>query len=252
MSMSSVFAILFAIIGLIFGVLMAVFLQNKHLKLSGYAEKLASGFMLAVVFFDLLPTAGEKANFLIVLIGLMLGIVLILLTEKITAKEWCTKFQKCDIINGKNSQQVAEQKAVRLSAKISTAIAIALHNIPEGIVLGALDGESMLISTAILIALHNIPEGVAMAIPPLKIGTKWYIVLLFGLAVGACTAIGYLIGLAAGGVSDALIAMLLALSGGAMLQIVFGDMFGADGEACGGGGLVLVGLLIGFVIASIV
>ena len=60
----------------------------------------------------------------------------------------------------------------RLMRNLTTAFAVALHNIPEGIALGSLNGQEILVSTAILIALHNIPEGVAMSIPLAKIGVS--------------------------------------------------------------------------------
>ena len=94
-------AIVFAFLGLIFGALLAIFMQNREEKYVKYAESLASGFMLAVVFFDLLPNANEKASFLTVFLGILAGILIILLISKITSGEVYTKLTKYDIINKK-------------------------------------------------------------------------------------------------------------------------------------------------------
>ena len=258
MSIDSVLAIVFAFLGLIFGALLAIFMQKKEEKFVRYAESLASGFMLAVVFFDLLPNANEKANFITVFLGIVAGIIIILLISKITSGEMYTKFAKYaiiekkvqnnDLVNSNISQKITSHRLIR---NLTTAFAVALHNIPEGIALGALEGQSILISTAILIALHNIPEGIAMSIPLAKAGVKWYKVLIFAFITGACTIFGWGIGILVGSISEEFIAFMLAISSGAMLQIVFCDLIGdADNKNCGN--FTLLGLLIGMIIATLV
>ncbi len=257
MSTESVLALVFAFLGLIFGALLAIFMQNKQEKYVKYAESLASGFMLAVVFFDLLPNATEKAEFITVFFGLLAGVVIILLISQISDKRMCTKLPKCAIMvkdnNPTSGQSLQSGKNINLSLikNLTTAFAVALHNIPEGFALGALNGQEMLISTAILIALHNIPEGIAMSVPPAKIGIKWYKILFFAVITGLCTVLGWGIGVLVGGISEQVIAFLLALSAGAMLQIVFGEMMGSSDNK-NSGLMTLAGLLFGMVIATLV
>ena len=258
MNNNSILAIVFAFLGLIFGALLAIFMQNREEKYVKYAESLASGFMLAVVFFDLLPNANEKASFLTVFLGILAGILIILLISKITSGEVYTKLTKYDIINKKVENNGADNLSIsqkntsrRLVRNLTTAFAVALHNIPEGIALGALDGQSILISTAILIALHNVPEGIAMSIPLAKAGVKWFKVLIFAFITGACTVLGWGIGVLVGSISEEFIAFMLAISSGAMLQIVFCDLIGdAENKNCGN--FTLLGLLIGMIIATMV
>lgn len=252
MSIESILSIVFAFLGLIFGALLAVFTQSKHEKFVQYAESLASGFMLAVVFFDLLPNANENAEFITVFFGLLAGIVTILLFNKISNREMCTNSTKYAIMkNIDSSKPQGRNDSKRLMAGLTTAFAVALHNIPEGIALGSLNGQEVLISTAILIALHNIPEGVAMSIPLARIGVKWYKVLFFALITGACTVLGWGIGVLVGGISKEFIAFMLAISSGAMLQIVFGDLITEmQNKNCGN--ITLLGLLFGMVIATLV
>ena len=258
MSLQSILSILFAFLGLIFGAFIAIFTERKHDKYVKYAECLASGFMLAVVFFDLLPNASEKTQFITVFLGLLAGIVIILLFNKISFGEVCTKFPKYAIIKrNKQSDMSCELQSVtnldnkRLMRNLTTAFAVALHNIPEGIALGSLNGQEILVSTAILIALHNIPEGVAMSIPLAKIGVKWHKIMLFAFLTGACTVLGWGAGILIGQISDEVIAFLLAISSGAMLQIVFGEML-AESENKNNGNITLAGLMIGMIIATLV
>lgn len=258
MNIQSILSIIFAFLGLIFGAFIAIFAEHKHDKYVKYAECLASGFMLAVVFFDLLPNASEKAKFITVFLGLIAGIVIILLFNKISFGEVCTKLPKYAIIK-KNKKQKEFYKLQdeinsdnkRLIRNLTTAFAVAMHNIPEGIALGSLNGQEILVSTAILIALHNIPEGVAMSIPLAKIGVKWHKIMLFAFLTGACTVLGWGIGILVGSISDEVIAFLLAISSGAMLQIVFGDML-SETENKNSGNITLLGLLIGMIVATLV
>jgi ZIP family zinc transporter len=104
--------------------------------------------------------------------------------------------------------------------------AIALHNIPEGIAIGAGASYNIRLSAviAIMLALHNIPEGMAVAAPLLAGGVKrWKTVLLTTLS-GATTVLGGLIGVFIGNISEFSIALSLSAAGGAMLYVVFGEI----------------------------
>lgn len=257
MSIQSLLSIIFAFLGLIFGAFFAIFTQSKLEKYAEYAESLASGFMLAVVFFDLLPNAMQKAKFITVFLGLCAGIVTIVLISKISLEKAFVKLAKPQAFENNLQKGIQEKASSSMSSgrkifrNLTTAFAVALHNIPEGIALGALDGQEILISTAILIAVHNIPEGMAMSFPLAKIGVKWYKILFFAVVTGACTVLGWGIGILVGAISEEVIAFLLAISSGAMLQIVFGEIMLAS-QNKNSGNLTIIGLLIGMVIASLV
>jgi ZIP family zinc transporter len=75
-------------------------------------------------------------------------------------------------INGLTQQQIENRLNDRVKQRLNrtgilTAIAIGIHNLPEGIAtyLGAIQDTRLGYALAIGIALHNIPEGVAVAIP---------------------------------------------------------------------------------------
>jgi len=100
---------------------------------------------------------------------------------------------------------------------------ISLHNIPEGIAIGAGGSHNFNLGAllALMIALHNIPEGMAIAAPLLAGGVKrWKVVLLTAVS-GATTLIGGVTGILIGGISEFAVALSLSAAGGAMLYVVF-------------------------------
>ena len=123
-----------------------------------------------------------------------------------------------------------DSKFALMVAGLVMACAIALHNVPEGMTIGAsyanddaLVGGSALI-LAVLIGLHNIPEGMAVSVPLIGGGMgKGKAVLLTALS-GVPTIIGALLGYAIGEMSVVGLAVSLGFASGAMLYVVFGEI----------------------------
>ena len=115
-------------------------------------------------------------------------------------------------------------------AGLVMASAIALHNVPEGMTIGAsyasnngVMGSAALI-LAVLIGLHNIPEGMAVSVPLISGGmSKPKAVLLTALS-GLPTVIGALLGFALGEIGPFGLALSLGFASGAMLYVVFGEI----------------------------
>ncbi|MCG8411206.1 MAG: zinc transporter ZupT, partial [Bacteroidales bacterium] len=91
------------------------------------------------------------------------------------------------------------KKSKLMKMGIFTALAIAIHNFPEGLATftAALTDPSLGVAIAVAIAIHNIPEGIAVSVP-IYYATKnkkkafWYS-FLSGLAEPVGALIGYLI-----------------------------------------------------------
>jgi len=99
---------------------------------------------------------------------------------------------------------------------------IAIHNVPEGLAIGAgLEASPELgLTIALAIGLHNIPEGLAVA-GPLKAGGLTNLkVVLFTMGAGLMTVVGTAIGLVVFGISSAFVGGSLAFAAGAMIYIV--------------------------------
>jgi len=152
-----------------------------------------------------------------------------------------------------------DNKFALFIAGVVMASAIALHNVPEGMTIGASyasnDGVmgTAAITLAVLIGLHNIPEGMAVSVPLIAGGMpKWKAVLITASS-GIPTIIGALLGFMLGEIGPMGLALSLGFASGAMLYVVFGEilpqailMYHSKRPAFSAIGGMLVGLLIIF------
>lgn len=142
-------------------------------------------------------------------------------------------------------------------AGVVIACAIALHNIPEGMSIGAsynIDtegGVSMALILAVLIGLHNIPEGMAVSVPLVAGGMKRIKAALLTAASGVPVVLGAWLGYWIGDIGAIGIAASLGFASGAMLYVVFGEiipqavlMYRSKVPAF----FVIIGMLIGMII----
>ena len=142
-------------------------------------------------------------------------------------------------------------------AGVVIACAIALHNIPERMSIGAsynIDtegGVSMALILAVLIGLHNIPEGMAVSVPLVAGGMKRIKAALLTAASGAPVVLGAWLGYWIGDIGAIGLAASLGFASGAMLYVVFGEiipqavlMYRSKVPAF----FVIIGMLIGMII----
>lgn len=142
-------------------------------------------------------------------------------------------------------------------AGVVIACAIALHNIPEGMSIGAsynIDtegGVNMALILAVLIGLHNIPEGMAVSVPLVAGGMKRIKAALLTAASGAPVVLGAWLGYWIGDIGAIGLAASLGFASGAMLYVVFGEiipqavlMYRSKVPAF----FVIIGMLIGMII----
>lgn len=100
---------------------------------------------------------------------------------------------------------------------------------------------------ALAIALHDIPEGISMAVPMKSGGMKKSKVLIYTLLSGVTTGIGALFGAILGTVSQTVIGMCLAFAAGAMLYIVSGELI-PESNKLYKGRMASIGNMMGFII----
>lgn len=115
-------------------------------------------------------------------------------------------------------------------AGLVMATAIALHNVPEGMVIGASfareaarPARSGLVMAAV-IGLHNIPEGMSIATPLLAGGGRPAGAIGIAALSGLPTILGALAGYGAGEMNPLLLAVSLSFAAGAMLYVIFGEL----------------------------
>ena len=115
-------------------------------------------------------------------------------------------------------------------AGVVMACAIALHNIPEGMTIGAsfAISDNLMLGTgmvmAVLIGLHNIPEGMAVAVPLISGGMGRVRATLLTAACGVPTLLGAWLGFWLGDIGPLGLCLSLGFASGAMLYVVFGEI----------------------------
>lgn len=216
------------IVGTGFGGLLSTFIKTTNDKLVSNLLGLTGGFMLGIVTFKLLPESYLLGGIWIELFGVILGMILILVVEKLVPKKNTSPMLRSGIIFG---------------------ISIGIHNLPEGLAVGSafMANESIGLSLSIAMVVHNIPEGLAMAIPLKLTGLPWWKILLLTIVAAFPTGLGAFMGAYLGNISNLYIAICLSLAGGTMLYIVCDEII-PNAKTRGKGSSSTVSLIIGFVL----
>ena len=211
----------------------------------------AAGVMTSVVCFDLLTEAlhpdEQSSNVVLVVLGVLAGYVIIALLNAWIDRNTNHEVAHTDenhprtadsleeLTHANHLQEHREGRQPRSGlflAGLVMAAAIALHNIPEGMVIGASFArtarETLLnrggLTMAIVIGLHNIPEGMAVAVPLISGGMpKWRSAAVTALT-GFPTILGALLGFTVGAMGATALALSLSFASGAMLYVVFGEL----------------------------
>jgi len=212
------------------GLITAMLLKRPSDNMICWLLSFAAGVMVSIVCFGLLPEAFHLTGIVISVSGLILGILLIMGLNYLVDKISFTRKENLKIHSTHeelyHESQLINNRTRILRSGVLIFTAISLHNVPEGIAIGAGGSHDIHLGAllAIMIAFHNIPEGMAIAAPLLAGGiNKWKVVLLSAIS-GATTLLGGLIGILVGSISDFAIAISLSMAGGAMLYIVFGEI----------------------------
>ena len=111
------------------------------------------------------------------------------------------------------------------TAGLVLAAAVALHNMPVGMAIGAtFASREGGVLAALIIGLHNIPEGMSIAAPLLAGGSRPGNAVGSAALSGLPTILGALIGYGAGTMNPLLLAISLSFAAGAMLYVIFGEL----------------------------
>lgn len=237
---TTLIGLFFGTFGTTIGGIIGASIKTTSNKFLSFILSFASGLMLSIVCFDLIPESMQITNILNTVIGVILGVVCMMLCDMLVEK----LFRKKDI-EFKNKST----KNNLLRTGIVVSIGLALHNLPEGLAIGSSFEASIKLgySLALAICLHDIPEGISMGVPMKNGGMKKSNIIFYVFMSGVTTGIGAFLGALIGGISDIVIAMCLAFAGGAMLYIVSGELIPESNELYKGK-FPILGNIIGFII----
>ena len=234
------------VVGTGLGGLIGALLQKDSNRTVSLLLSFAGGVMLAVVCFDLaVETVETQVGIWAVITSIALGVAVIyflnyLIDRKtnpevphVDANHPQTHDDLDELIHADHFREHYNHQDSRLAlfvAGVVMACAIALHNVPEGMTIGAsyassdgVMGRAALV-LAVLIGLHNIPEGMAVSVPLISGGmAKWKAVCITA-ASGIPTVIGAVLGYWLGEIGPLGLCMSLGFASGAMLYVVFGEI----------------------------
>lgn len=232
----SLLGLFFGTIGTTLGGLIGIFSKRNSNKFLSFVLAFASGLMLAVVCFDLIPDSIEISSLYTTIFGIVLGIITMIICDNLVENKF-------------NTKSTSKRNVGLMKTGIIVSIGLALHNIPEGLAIGSgFDASTALgYSLAIAICLHDVPEGISMAIPMKNGGMKPWKVMLYVILSGIATGIGALIGAIVGNISESIIAICLAFAAGAMLYIVSGELI-PEANKLYQGKMTAIGNMLGFII----
>jgi ZIP family zinc transporter len=228
------------------GGMVGAMLQKDSKKTVSLLLSFAGGVMLSVVCFDLITEAIETNMGVWTAVGaVVLGVAITYLLNYLIDRKTNPEVPHIDENHPKTADDLDElihsdhlnQHYAKQDSKLGLfvaglvmACAIALHNVPEGMTIGAsyavndgAMGRAALV-LAVIIGLHNIPEGMAVSVPLISGGmAKWKAVLITA-ATGIPTILGAMLGFALGEIGPLGLTLSLGFASGAMLYVVFGEI----------------------------
>lgn len=164
---------------------------------------LASGVMVAVVVFDMLPSAVAYAGFGSTIKGVAGGFLIVYLFDRFA-------FEKLS------------QGDTLIGLGYLIMLGIAMHDLPEGMAIAL--GHEMKDRTGMVIALgigvHNIPEGMAIAAPLIMGGVRRFRILIQTALIGLITPLGTILGREVVLKLPFMLPLMLGLASGIMLYLV--------------------------------
>ena len=234
------------VVGTGLGGIIGAILQKDSNRVVSLLLSFAGGVMLSVVCFDLVTEAiATEVGVLTVIFAVAMGVAVIFLLNHLIDRKTNPEVPHIDANHPKTADDLDElihsdhlkqhyakndNKFTLFIAGLVMASAIALHNVPEGMTIGAsyasnegVMGSAALI-LAILIGLHNIPEGMAVSVPLISGGMNKFKAVLITALSGVPTMIGALLGFLLGEIGTLGLALSLGFASGAMLYVVFGEI----------------------------
>ena len=174
---------------------------------------------------------------LVTVVGIFVGALCLNLTDKIVPH-----------LHRLAGSEIEPHENKNLGKILLFVLAIAIHNLPEGIAAGVGFGSENTAKALVIaggIALQNIPEGMVIIGPMLAAGVSKRRTLLIALLTGLVEVVGTLIGYFAVSVASVILPFALAFAGGTMLYIISDEMI-PETHAHGGERGATYALLVGF------
>ncbi|MDD2563507.1 MAG: zinc transporter ZupT [Salinivirgaceae bacterium] len=245
------------------GAAIAFFAKQTNTKLLAVSLGFSAGVMIYVALMEIMQkaqeslilTLGESKGSWVMLLSFFGGIAVIAIIDKlIPSAENPHEAHRVEELNDKNAQ--SKRKLLRMG--LFSALAIAIHNFPEGMAtfIAGMTNPTIAIPIAIAIAIHNIPEGIAVSIPIFyATGSRkkaFWLAFASGLAepVGALIGYGLILFFFGGEMPEAILGIMFAAVAGIMVFISLDELLPAA-EEYGEHHLAIYGLIAGMAVMGV-
>lgn len=224
----------------VFGSLIGFAFKKISHRFSDIILSFAAGVMLAAAVLGLiLPSLeyGGNHGIIMTIAGIFAGALALNLIDKLVPH-----------LHKMIGPDIEEHHQSNLNKVILFVLAIAIHNLPEGIAAGVGFGSGNTTQALIIaggIALQNIPEGMVIIAPMLAAGVTPQKTFICAMLTGVVEVIGTFIGFFAVSISTAILPFALAFAGGTMLYVISDEMI-PETHAHGSERGATYSLLIGF------
>ena len=224
----------------VIGALIGFLFKNISHKMSDMIVSFAAGVMLSASVLGLvIPSLeyGGKYGIFTTVTGIFIGAVCLTLVDKLVPH-----------LHNTSDGDIGTHRKSELSGVLLFVLAIAIHNLPEGIAAGVGFGSGDTAQALIIaggIALQNIPEGMVIIGPMLAAGVKPRRTFLIAMMTGLIEVVGTLIGYLAVSVASFILPFALAFAGGTMLYVISDEMI-PETHAHGSERGATYALLVGF------
>ena len=205
----------------IIGAAIGFCVKNVSHKVNDMILSFAAGIMLAAAVNGLIAPSFELVSgvqMIIPIVGIFVGALFLNLMDKVTPHlhKLAGTDPEEEHVNNKN-----------LSRALLFVMAVAIHNLPEGMAAGVGFGNDDVhaaLTVAVGIALQNIPEGIVTVSPLVMSGVSRGRAFLLAIATGFIEVAGTLLGYFVANISAAILPFALAFAGGTMLYIISDEM----------------------------
>jgi len=224
------------------GALIVVTLKGMSMRMLAFGLGLSSGVMVIIGIRDLFGKSIELGGYYSAVIWFVVGALFILAVDVIVPHEFFFK-----------EPGAGGGKSMLMATGVIVALGITIHNIPEGMIVGA--GYAAMpafgLVLAIAIALHNVPEGLAVSAPLCAGGCSRRKTLLIATVSGLSETLGAVIAVAFLSFIPGILPGLLAFAGGVMTYITMDELI-PTAQKYGSPHAIGLGLMAGIVLALII
>jgi ZIP family zinc transporter len=247
------------------GALLAFLAKRTNTKLLCVSMGFSAGVMIYVSFVEIFDAAkialvgayGSKLGNCATVAAFFVGMAIIAAIDKLVPESEnpheAHTVEEMSMNPAEHAAKHHDMKALHRTG-VFTALAIAIHNFPEGLVTftSALLNPSLGVAIAVAIAIHNIPEGIAVSVPLYyATGNRWK-AFLYSFLSGLAEPLGALVGYLAISpfLTPALVGLLFAGVAGIMVFISFDELLPAA-EVYGEHHLSIYGLVCGMIVMAL-